>query len=369
VAFQRRLADGQSTLHTAGSASTAPRWVKLTRVGNVITGYESANGSTWTQVGSNTFTMGTNVYVGLALSSHVSGVLTTATFDAVSLTGSVPPPNAPPAVAMTSPANGATFTAPATIAVSASASDSDGTVAKVDFYSGGTLLGTDASAPYSLTWSNVPAGTYSLYAVATDNAGASTTSSAVTITVGTPTGLPSGWNDIDIGAVPFPGSAAYNSGTFTVTGSGADIWGTADAFHYAYTSLTGDGTIVARVASVQNVASWVKAGVMIRETLNPSSTHAFMLVSAAKGVAFQRRETTGGTSVNTAGTLSTAPRWVKLTRSGNTFTAYESADGVTWTLVGTDTITMAPTVYVGLAVTSHTTSASATCTFDGVSIQ
>jgi hypothetical protein len=67
--------------------------------------------------------------------------------------------------------------------------------------------------------------------------------------------------------------------------------------------------------------------------------------------------------------MSTAPHWVKLVRSGNTFTAYESGDGTNWTLVGSDTISMASTVYVGLAVTSHSTSASATCTFDSVSIQ
>ena len=73
--------------------------------------------------------------------------------------------------------------------------------------------------------------------------------------------------------------------------------------------------------------------------------------------------------MHSAGTMSAAPRWVKLQRSGNLFSAYESADGVTWTLVGTETIPMAATVYVGLAVTSHTTAASATCTFDNVSIQ
>jgi regulation of enolase protein 1 (concanavalin A-like superfamily) len=155
-----------------------------------------------------------------------------------------------------------------------------------------------------------------------------------------------------------------------VTGSGTDVWGTADAFHYAYRALTGDGTIVARVASVQqNVNAWVKAGVMIRETLDPGSAHAFMLVSASKGVAFQRRGATGGISTSTAGTLSAAPQWVKLARNGDLFSAYESADGVNWTLVGTDNIPMGTTVFVGLAVTSHTTGSAATCTFDGVSLQ
>ena len=106
---------------------------------------------------------------------------------------------------------------------------------------------------------------------------------------------------------------------------------------------------------------------MIRETLDAGSAQAFMLVSSSKGVAFQRREATNGISVNTAGSMSTAPHWVKLTRSGNTFIAYESADGTNWTLVGSDTIPMGTNVLVGLGVTSHTTSSSATCTFDNVS--
>ena len=94
-----------------------------------------------------------------------------------------------------------------------------------------------------------------------------------------------------------------------------------------------------------------------------------MLASARKGVAFQRRDVANGPSVSTAGSASMAPDWVRLTRSGNTFTAYESSDGTNWTQVGTDTIAMAPMVYVGLAFTSHNTSANATCTFDNVKIQ
>ena len=90
--------------------------------------------------------------------------------------------------------------------------------------------------------------------------------------------------------MPIPGNATFANGTFTVTGSGADVWGTADAFHYAYTPLTGDGTIVARVASIQDVNAWVKAGVMIRESLGRGAAQAFMLVVApSKGLAFQRR--------------------------------------------------------------------------------
>jgi regulation of enolase protein 1 (concanavalin A-like superfamily) len=183
-----------------------------------------------------------------------------------------------------------------------------------------------------------------------------------------PPTLPTGWSDGDIGSVPIAGTASYSNGTFSVTGSGADVWGTADAFNYARAQMTGDGTIIARVASVQYADKWTKAGVMIRETLAAGSAHAFMLVSPGKGLAFQRRPVANGDSVNTPGSLNTAPRWVKLTRTGNVFNAYESGDGANWTLVGTETIPMGSTVYVGLAVTSHTTSTSATATFDNVVI-
>jgi regulation of enolase protein 1 (concanavalin A-like superfamily) len=92
-----------------------------------------------------------------------------------------------------------------------------------------------------------------------------------------------------------------------------------------------------------------------------------MFVSAAKGLAFQRRVATGGISTHTAGANRTAPYWVKLTRSGNIFSAYTSPDGTSWTLVGSDTIAMASTIYVGLATTSHVDGTVATTTFTNVS--
>jgi chitinase/chitodextrinase len=96
--------------------------------------------------------------------------------------------NINPTVSLTAPANGASFTAPASVMLTATASDADGTVAKVGFYQGATLLGEDTSAPYSYTWSSVPAGTYALRAVATDNAGATGTSATASVTVNGNTG-------------------------------------------------------------------------------------------------------------------------------------------------------------------------------------
>ncbi|WP_454829557.1 glycosyl hydrolase family 18 protein [Pseudoxanthomonas wuyuanensis] len=109
--------------------------------------------------------------------------------------------NQPPSVALTAPVNGASFASGANISVSANASDSDGNVTQVQFFRGGTSLGIDSSAPYSVTWSNAAAGSYALTAVATDSNGATTTSATVNVTVNppqtgdvTPPSVPAGLN-------------------------------------------------------------------------------------------------------------------------------------------------------------------------------
>ena len=179
--------------------------------------------------------------------------------------------------------------------------------------------------------------------------------------------LPSPWNNADIGAVGKIGSAVYSNGVFTVAGSGADIVGNSDAFQFVYQSWTGDGQIVARVTGVQNTDGWAKAGVMFRETLAADSRNAMALVSAAQGTGYQRRLTTGGNTTWTAGAVTGAPYWVKLTRTGNIFRAYGSANGTDWILLGTDTISVGPTIYAGFAVTAHNNSALSTATFtDGL---
>jgi len=157
-------------------------------------------------------------------------------------------------------------------------------------------------------------------------------------------------------------------GIYTMTGSGTDIWdvsgigeGFHDEFHFAYKTLSGAGSIVAKVESVENTNAWAKAGVMIRETLDPDSKHAMMVVSATSGVSFQRRPETGGASADDTTTGIAAPYWVKIERTlaGN-FTAYSSANGSTWQMLGVaEPIQMGSNVYIGLAVTAH--NASATC--------
>jgi regulation of enolase protein 1 (concanavalin A-like superfamily) len=177
--------------------------------------------------------------------------------------------------------------------------------------------------------------------------------------------LPAGWRTTDIGAVGKAGAATESAGTFTVTGGGADIWGTADAFRFAYRPLAADGSIVARVATVQNVNVWTKAGVMLRQSLAANSVQASIVVTPGKGIAFQRRTTAGGLTINTS-VAGAAPVWVKLARVGAVVTVSTSHDGVTWTKVGQQTLSIAGAVSVGLAVTSHDITQKATATFDHV---
>ncbi len=226
--------------------------------------------------------------------------------------------------------------------------------------SGGTFsqIATSPAGTTSYSDTTVAPSTTYYYRMRSTNAsgdsGYSNETSATTPAGGT---LPAAWIDADIGSTGIAGSATYANSSFTVNGAGADIWGTADAFNYVYQPMSGDAEIVAKVNSVQNTDVWAKAGVMIRETLTAGSEQAFMAITSANGAAFQRRVSTAGASTHTAGASVTAPYWVRLTRKGNVFTGYTSTDGLSWTQVGTDTISMVPGVYVGLAVTSHTTAA------------
>jgi hypothetical protein len=179
------------------------------------------------------------------------------------------------------------------------------------------------------------------------------------------------WQDQDIGSVAAAGSATSANSNWTIVGSGADIWDTSDGFHYVYQSLSGNGQIVARVTSITNTNAWAKAGVMIRETLTGGSEHAMMIITPGQGTDFQYRASTNGssTSATTNGTGSSiaVPYWVKLTRVGNTFTGYHSPDGSTWTQIGSASITMATSAYIGLAVTSHNDGTLCTANFDNIS--
>jgi len=178
------------------------------------------------------------------------------------------------------------------------------------------------------------------------------------------------WQRQDIGTVGVAGSwAAVNDIRFNLRGSGADIWGTADAFSFRYLQWDGDGTLTARIWSIDNTNAWAKAGVMFRETLTPGSKHVMAIVSPGKGLALQYRASTGGSSAQAANIAGTAPKWIRLQRTGNTFTASTSVDYLTWTTLGSITVSMNSFVYVGVPVTSHNNTSLATADVDDLSIR
>ncbi|MEN6574960.1 MAG: LamG-like jellyroll fold domain-containing protein [Phycisphaerales bacterium] len=167
---------------------------------------------------------------------------------------------------------------------------------------------------------------------------------------------------------------AETGGRMNLAGAGADIWGNSDEFTYAYRTLAGDGTFVARVVSIgAGSNTWAKGGVMIRDSLNGGSVHAMMVLTAntdgaaGNGASFQYRATTDGGSANAdSSSLVAPPYWVRIERIANIFRGSVSSDGKTWTLVGTADIAMTDPVCIGLCVTSHAPGEDRTYQFDGI---
>lgn len=176
------------------------------------------------------------------------------------------------------------------------------------------------------------------------------------------------WTGSDIGSVGVAGSSFFDNGIYTLNGAGTDIYGAADGFRFVSQPLNGDGEIVARVASIENTHAWAKSGVMIRETLAANSKNVTMALGAANGYVSQVRSTSGGSTTTTTGVAATPPGWVKLNRTGSTFTASYSADGATWTVMNTYTVTMTSNVYIGIVTSSHNNSTLCTATFDNVKV-
>jgi uncharacterized repeat protein (TIGR01451 family) len=259
---------GSKTPATNVAGNVSPnKWIKLQRVGNSFTSWESADGVNWSLIGTTALTMPTVATIGLFVTSHNIGQYSTVAFDHVQVT--TPPPPGP---------------------------------------------------------------------------------------------LPSPWVDTDVGGPSPAGAASYNGGVFTVQGSGADIWGTSDQFHYVYQPVSGNGTLVARVTSQSNTSSNAKAGIMFKQSTTAGDS--YILIAAAPGGGIKVQYAFNGSV--TGPTLTFPDVWMKLTRVGNVFTAYVSPDGVTWTNVFHKTITMNAQITAGLFVCSHKAGTLGTATFDNV---
>src|SRR5208283_3096049 len=339
---------------------TSP-WLKLVRSSNTFTGFASLDGVNWVQLGpSQAITMATNVYVGLCVDSYSSTVLTTADFDSVSL--STPTATGP----VISSVSATTGSIGSQVVITGSGFGSSQNGSAVTLSDTAVTINSWSNTSITIT---IPIGATSgplLVSVAPNM----DDSNAVNFKVTTQP-LPVSWLDQDVGLTGLAGSATYANGTFTVNGSGWGTWSTtSDEFHFVYQALPGDGTIVARVVSLQG-GTYPFAGVMIRESLDPAATNAQVgdFNTGNDFIYMEERLTTGGTSSSQSYARVTLPYWVKVVRSGNIFNGYASPDGVNWTQTGsTQTINMAQNVYVGLEVSSYSTNSLATATFDNVSL-
>ena len=166
-------------------------------------------------------------------------------------------------------------------------------------------------------------------------------------------------------------SVVYDGTDYALTARGPDIWGVGDAFAYFWTGTAAeppDTTIIARVVSIDNTHEWAKSGLMLRDSLAPGSKHVFVMVTPGKGVSLQYRAQTSGQSAVAASAPGVAPRWLKLQRSGYTFTASYSIDGVAFVPFGTVTVDLSIPCLVGLAHTTHNNSVAGAARFDNVQL-
>lgn len=182
------------------------------------------------------------------------------------------------------------------------------------------------------------------------------------------TALPAPWVAQDIGTVGGPGATGESGGTFTTVASGSDIWFAADSFRFTHQPLNGDGVVTARVATTEATSNGAKHGVMVRESLAANSRHVMVVVTPGGSVMMQTRSSTGGSTTTVATQTGAAPRWVRLVRKGAAFTGYASADGVTWSLVGTVNLSMTQAAFTGLAATAQNNAVLNTSTFTNVSV-
>jgi len=259
---------GAKTATNLAGYSSPNKWLKLQRVGNTFTSWESTDGNTWTQIGSTSVTMNGSATIGLFVTSHNIGQYSSVAFDNVQVT--VP-----------------------------------------------------ASNP-----------------------------------------VPAPWLDTDVGSPAIGGSASYANGVFTVNGAGTDIYGTNDQFNYVYQPVNGNGTLIARVTSQTNTSSNAKAGIMFKQSTTAGDPYILITITPGTGsfkIQYNFNGSIGG------GTYTFPNAWMKLTRVANTFTAYVSGDGVTWTQIVSKTLTMNTNATAGLFECSHNATAIGTATFDNVS--
>ena len=372
----RPTANGSTDYAGGPGLNAAPNnWVRLVRAGTTITAYESANGTAWTEFASIVLpSLSNTVYFGLALtaSDNYSGNVATGTFDNVKINGAQNP-TAPTVVLSTA---APTVSGPFQVTAQFSQIVTGLTASDFVVTNGAPSALTGSGLNYQVTITPSLPGLVSISLPTGAVVNGTGLGNGVSNTLGATYSQPvsGALTGVDVGRVMAPGSTSLSGGIYTLDASGDDIFFGSDGFHFAHTSINGDGEIKARVISQTNTNPWAKAGVMMREGLAAGSRHATVFTTPAEtnnGFGFVSRIAANSTTSYQGPGVMVAPpnNWVRLVRTGNTLTGYVSNNGTAWAVIGSATFSsLAQTLYFGLAVTAtddYTTTRSR-ATFDNV---
>jgi hypothetical protein len=377
---------------------TGPVWLRVQRQGTTVQVLSSDNGKDWALRAQGTLpiTATQAVLVGLDASSQSDTVAEMGTHDTVSTSAEIVQPNPPagPSLVEVTPGSGEVLltyrTMPDVVGYNIYRQEAGSTAAP-------TKLTQQPTANGWYLDSSVTNGTNYLYTVtAVTKSLADPTqmlegapSAAVLATPQAPVQVAAGsLTSFDIGTTT-PGTTALdNNGVLTITASGADIWNASDSFRLVGGGMTGDYSIQAKLLAKpapgpKNTSTWVKAGVMIRESLDPAAREAWMVSTSGNGVQFGYRNVYNSSDskalVGVAGTSNaktTYPIFLMLSRSGDNISGFQSSDGITWTQVGTAASfpSLSADTNTGLAATAHTSDQKSSdllgsATFEAASVQ
>ncbi|PCE62621.1 PKD domain-containing protein [Sediminicola luteus] len=379
--LQQRETDGgsmsSSSLHNLGPVTAGfPRYLRMVRQGSQITAYGSSTNGNWQELGSRTVSFDYTIQVGLVVTSHNNTTLNKAIFEEVSLSWGQSD-QFPNAVVSSDVSTGS---APLEVRFTGSGSSDDQGIVTYhwDFGDGST---SDIADPVH-TYTGV--GSYMATLTVTDGSGQNSQASlGITVTGAGGSGcsgVPAPWGVTDVGSVGVSGSSCYDpeTGRFELEGSGSDIWGLQDSFHYVYQELSGDGEMIVRVVSMDNTHGWAKAGIMFRNSLTPNAAQALLSMhpnprGSGPGYTLQQRETDGGSmsssSLHNLGPVTAGfPRYLRMVRQGSQITAYGSSTNGNWQELGSRTVSFDYTIQVGLVVTSHNNTTLNKAIFEEVSL-
>ena len=260
------------------------------------------------------------------------------------------------APALTLSPDGATSgTAPISVGFTASGTDPEGDALSYSWSDGqgGTAIGPTARFTYSQP------GTYTVRVTATDSLGASASATA-TVSV---SALPSPWTTSLVGTVTPPGTASFADGVFTVSAGGSGLGQRSDSLRYVSRPLSGNTTITTRVTSLDRTHKGAQAGLTMRASAAADAAHVSVVVTAGSGLDLvHRTRNGGGMSRSSIGSVA-PPRWLQLSRTGDAITARQSADGQTWSTVGSVTVALGAAPSLGLLVAGRTNTTTTTAAF------